>query len=934
MKSELTIIKGQEFKISVKDSIKEDDIFIEQYKQAASMLNTILEKNQEDEDEYEKEYPWQQTEYENNIIAFCGERGDGKSSAMLTFINAIYKRDKDKKDDNKGIDIFKEYENIKKSYISKPIVIDPSQFDNVHNILDIILAKMYQRFYEKYKKDTRENDEKRTQELLNSFQKVYRQVAMINNQEKMLDDEFDCEGNIGKLSKLGESTNLKKNFKKLIGQYLAFMRNGNENPGNQLLVAIDDLDLCNTAAYKMAEQIRKYLILPNVVIVMAVKIDQLELAMREQNIKEYKDLINWTKGSSTGGKIELDNEIYNMGERYVSKLVPKARRIYMTKVQNIGELNIVYRESETDGGEQIYEGNSLVDTILRLIREKTGMIFVPEDTGMSYLVPNNLRDIVNWIVQLGSMEEPTKPNEIESEEKKQEIEEERKRIYVNNVEKFYQIIKWDWMNRELPVDIRSVLNMTENMDIVHMNANIKDIIEAQFANYRERKEGIFNKTIAPEFVRKRGERIVECFEILDYLELFYKYIVETEKNKIAYAIKCIYTCKFNQLLWKEKLFGKEGLNGYVWGDGFLNTLPGAKVDENRSEIIDRSRFVLNAHNEYMEILNYVSDDEEIKNSENYMKISQLNSKKERREYITSWILMALFANTFKENVRTRNGFISGNHLLITELENSIENYLVGLGDLDSLYNKINIGIIGVGEEDEDYKEIIHSIKENNQKAIICAQKIAANTDVSMKIKEWCYVNRDYKESTESPKERSEKIIDLFFSNIVKYINSIENGEKEENNELKINDLKLLKMDDANNAIDISQLYACLVEEAVREVQQKATIDIEKKIDNFRNKITQESSKYRKNARKVPGSLRDKSAKHAMDSLDYLGDNIQRYRGLKNKWPDDLKVEELCGFYAKIVQMALESKELDKEICDEYEKIAEIDKKMEKDLKAK
>ena len=41
-KSELIITKGQEFKIVVKDSIRDDDVFIEQYEQAAGMLNTIV----------------------------------------------------------------------------------------------------------------------------------------------------------------------------------------------------------------------------------------------------------------------------------------------------------------------------------------------------------------------------------------------------------------------------------------------------------------------------------------------------------------------------------------------------------------------------------------------------------------------------------------------------------------------------------------------------------------------------------------------------------------------------------------------------------------------------------------------------------------------------------------------------------------------------
>ena len=39
--SEITIIKGEEFKIAVKKEIKRDDIFISEYRRAAVMLDEI-----------------------------------------------------------------------------------------------------------------------------------------------------------------------------------------------------------------------------------------------------------------------------------------------------------------------------------------------------------------------------------------------------------------------------------------------------------------------------------------------------------------------------------------------------------------------------------------------------------------------------------------------------------------------------------------------------------------------------------------------------------------------------------------------------------------------------------------------------------------------------------------------------------------------------
>lgn len=113
-----------------------------------------------------------------------------------------------------------------------------------------------------------------------------------------------------------------------------------------LLIAIDDLDLCSSNAYKMAEQIRKYLVIPKVAIVMAIKIEQLDLCVKEQNLKNYEHITrlemsaqnkrnNNGNNGSQPGKWEsgLLDEVRGMSERYVAKLIPRARRNYLPNVQ-------------------------------------------------------------------------------------------------------------------------------------------------------------------------------------------------------------------------------------------------------------------------------------------------------------------------------------------------------------------------------------------------------------------------------------------------------------------------------------------------------------------------------------------------------------------------------------------------------------------------
>ena len=140
----LKVIRGQEFKVKVDDKIDDDNIFKDEYDQAEQMLDSILMAKCDRKDFY--------FEHENNVIAFCGGRGDGKTSAMLTFMN------------------------VHKNKFAKQIVIDPSLFDDVHNILDIVLAEIFRDFKKIYEDDNQKIESGMKEDLLKKFQMVYKQM--------------------------------------------------------------------------------------------------------------------------------------------------------------------------------------------------------------------------------------------------------------------------------------------------------------------------------------------------------------------------------------------------------------------------------------------------------------------------------------------------------------------------------------------------------------------------------------------------------------------------------------------------------------------------------------------------------------------------------------------------------------------------------------
>lgn len=81
----IKIIKGQNFGIHVEKKIEKENFFFHEYEMAVEYLNHIWDSQTaclQVQDDLFVENP-------NNVIAFCGERGSGKSSAMLSFINAL-----------------------------------------------------------------------------------------------------------------------------------------------------------------------------------------------------------------------------------------------------------------------------------------------------------------------------------------------------------------------------------------------------------------------------------------------------------------------------------------------------------------------------------------------------------------------------------------------------------------------------------------------------------------------------------------------------------------------------------------------------------------------------------------------------------------------------------------------------------------------------
>ena len=896
MKNEkiLTVIKGQEFKLSLKDKIEINDIFYDQYLEAAAMLENIMANEESD-----KQPDWKKAETENNIIAFCGERGEGKSSAMFTFINAVV-NEKEQKEST----IFAQCENVKNTVFSEPIVIDPSAFDNVHNVLDIIIASIYQKFSDKYDVSPERFDNYRREQLLNEFQKVYKDISLLNDPAKMLEEEYDYEGSIEKISKMGESLRLRRDLSNLVKLYLDYMMpedSRNQYTSKKLLIAIDDLDMCNANAYKMAEQIRKYLIIPDIVIVMALKVEQLQLCVQEENFKNYSNVLK-NQEKIAGAILDVED----MAERYIAKLIPKSRRIYLPNVRYIENAKISYQKKN---GEIIYEDkmtNSLNASLMDLIYMKTGMRFLLNEEKLNWLQPDNLRDTVNLIILLGDMKVPENDSE-----------------YLENIEKFTEYFEKEWIpqNCEL-VNYKEVQNLIR-VPYLQLNSEAAYMLNKNYQNAEKRYP-----LLPANFLMDRAN----CFFwVMNWFWGYKNSMYDKKDDKFAYMFKILYTIELSKIRRSTRLEDMgDFLGGYIWGPGFDSILPEVEVKRTK---ISRSRFSLSTWDVYSAINRRVARLFGVRQpipDNNRMSVSKIEIDDTEKEYkIITWVLVSLLTNTFSMqsdgNVLLQHSqiqytyttpIIFDNYRLNSQVQICLENYLIGICSLESLYKKINIDILGVSKE--EYKTIIDRIEQLNIEIVQTFRTIFSNIDFIMRFQEYC-ADKKRKQSKESGEKREFKrtkaVVDQFFRNVEHFCKDyIKKDFKAQLNCLILQDSKGKQV-----VFDISEVYGGFVQKRIEEFVSNLERQKEEQMRKLTERLNRQMVKIEP-LQSVSTYLVNKSPKNAKKNIENLLHNIKCYYVRNENQRINYRFyDDIINYYQKIVEYELENPGMDlsDDLTEEY-----------------
>lgn len=341
----------------------ETSLFSEQYKKALSSLNHLFPLMQTSSKE-------EVGNTHNNILSFIGDRGSGKTSCMMSLAKLL----------EKGLEneLRSSYPQVAQHSFLCLERIDPSFFDESHNVIELFLAGLYNIFDRQRKNNYGKSDDekaRREKDVLNFFAQAQTMMFEMTKTEKELYDVLD------NLQSLSAGIRLWSVIGELVKAFFKYL----DREQGILVLPIDDIDLNSKMAADMMEQIRKFLIQPNIIILFAVKIDQLEMTKRLSLVREYEIMFHHDL-------LRNSNVISEMAEAYITKLLPHQQRIYMP--DGVAYFHQPVEVLLTDKGKEssdVYD--SVRQMIPELIYKKTRYLFYNSTDKTSYIVPTNLREL-------------------------------------------------------------------------------------------------------------------------------------------------------------------------------------------------------------------------------------------------------------------------------------------------------------------------------------------------------------------------------------------------------------------------------------------------------------------------------------------------------------------------------------------------------------
>ncbi len=542
MDKRIVINRGDEYRFKTEKEPKEEDFFYEVYQKAESVTEEILETMRQ---RREQLYRTKAHFYGvgNNIIVFCGSRGEGKTSALQSFAYQL-----------------KNAEN--KEYVVLD-TIDPSELDSEQSIVRVFLSRLFscfQSLYDKSDKFDNDNDEREMnrerKNILDKFNKCYNNLTYIRQKGKK--DIY--QDNLDYLSELGDSRNLRTNLFLLVEMILEYKQKYCSGTSQSLVVPIDDADLSMGDIFKNCEDIRNYFSIPNAVVLMAADFEQLRNAIYQRYLKHFKTILKNDK------KLKYKNKCYLMAAKFMEKMFPNGHRIELPNInheiqRNANSIRLEYKENikgrkDRETGykyndvfpEKEWENcNDIQEQLIKSLYVRTGII-LEKRYDMQVFLPHTLRELTHFLKLLDSMEvvdfEEAVFEGVRETSKKTEDDKPNLLRWKNNLEELKRYYLRYWLQNYLK---NEQTQLVKGMDKVNQYDNVDQMSKLILAYIEENK-------------KKNDVEEIDTKDIKnDFASLLYDIIRKSKvlKQKLQDAIYIYFSIVLNSDFVQELILHKD-----------------------------------------------------------------------------------------------------------------------------------------------------------------------------------------------------------------------------------------------------------------------------------------------------------------------------------------------------------------------------------------
>lgn len=523
-----------------------DSFFSDSYKKAYESLEDICNNYNNIDDDYY-----------NNIIAFVGDRGSGKTSTMRSFSHSLKNIDKSNKFQEKIA------QNLEFHVLN---IIDPSLFSNRDSLVEIIVSNMFRKF----KENKKNNDLLKKQELVKQFEKVFEEIKIVNMDKKIIFRE--CNDNIERLIGLSAALDLKKDLNDLIVLYLDYL-SAKSDADRFLVVSIDDIDMNLEVGGYLLEDIRKYLIQNNIILLIAVNFDQLEeivvqkfIVGLHENFKFQHDVYEPDEKEGYKFLADFKNKIDEKTEKYLDKLIPYNRRCFMPIIDIDSELELI---DDCLQNLEYKDSNKSLEDIIILNFENKLNYKIESENHKRTLIPKNLRSLIQLLILLNSM----KKNEIKNNLKQMityfrevlinDVEDRKDQLFLQDILKCY----YKDINRKILI----YLNTKIRNEIIDTDFELKDI-KFDLDYIEKNKTLIFSNRIT-------------LGDIITWIKLYDRIQFENKKSRFIEIVKSIYTIRLLIVYYENKEGAEKFTVKDISGKNFIGKYFDVTDNNNKNKFI-------------------------------------------------------------------------------------------------------------------------------------------------------------------------------------------------------------------------------------------------------------------------------------------------------------------------------------------------------------